>query len=377
MPSQKLTTSSAYQKLFKDICAIYDAGVADMRKAADEILKKMYLEMGRRLIKAEAQQKNSADDEQGLENLERDLLASGRKGCSARNLRNMKRVFSTFTSRQTSADVSFSHLVLLSSVEDKKTREEYLQKAAGHKLSLENLKKDLEEKKLLTLALPAVLDAADAPAVIKDSGSPRLAYKRGIVNTYRIKEVQADGTPRERLRVDCGFYFYDRLKSKDLTRLKLKSGDIIAAQESGETWKMTVLKNPDQTRANFLYTYRAQLIKTTDGDTITVWADLGFGHESKQKLRFRRIDAPEIKTEAGARAKAFVVERLSKVEFIIIKTYSTDIFDRYLVDVFYLPGEADPQKVADNGIYLNQELLDNGLAQVWQTRDPQDLLTLN
>ena len=375
MPSKKLTTSSVYQKLFEDICAIYDAGVADVRKAADEIFKKMYLEMGRRLIKAETEQKNPVDDAQGLENLERDLIASGRKGCSATNLRNMKRVFRAFTSQQTSADLPWSHLVLLSSVEDKKTREEYLQKAQSHKLSLVDLKNELEDKKLL--ALPAVLDAADAQAVKKDTDSPRLAYKRGIVYTYRIKEVQADGAPRERLRIDGGFYFYSKLRSQEIARLKLKANDIVIAQEDDESWKLKVLNNTNQIRVNFLYTYKAQVVKTIDGDTITVWVDLGFNNESKQKLRFRGINAEEIATEAGQRAKAFVMNRIAKVDFIIIKTHSTDIYDRYLVDVFYLPGEADPQKVADNGIYLNQELLDSSLAQVWQTRDPRDLLTLN
>ena len=65
------------------------------------------------------------------------------------------------------------------------------------------------------------------------------------------------------------------------------------------------------------------------------------------------------------------------MDFFIIKTYSTDIFDRYLVDVFYLPGEADPQKVATEGIHLNQELLDEGFADVWRSFGPDELTTFN
>ena len=49
---------------------------------------------------------------------------------------------------------------------------------------------------------------------------------------------------------------------------------------------------------------------------------------------------------------------------IVIRTHSTDKYDRYLADIFYLPGEGEPQAVAEKGVFLNQELLDEGLARV-------------
>jgi hypothetical protein len=33
--------------------------------------------------------------------------------------------------------------------------------------------------------------------------------------------------------------------------------------------------------------------------------------------------------------------------------------------VFYRPGEPDPQRVLVDGLYLNQQLLDEGLARRW------------
>ena len=36
--------------------------------------------------------------------------------------------------------------------------------------------------------------------------------------------------------------------------------------------------------------------------------------------------------------------------------------DRYLSDVFYLPGGTDPQEVLYKVLFLNQQLLDRGLA---------------
>ena len=105
-------------------------------------------------------------------------------------------------------------------------------------------------------------------------------------------------------------------------------------------------------------------------------------------------------TEEGKRAKRFVEARLKDCEFIIVKTYKdrTDNWDRYVADVFYQPqinknnnreGEHaprprfllsqesgggagvsaenwTPERVAQEGIYLNQELLDNHLAVVWK-----------
>lgn len=67
---------------------------------------------------------------------------------------------------------------------------------------------------------------------------------------------------------------------------------------------------------------------------------------------------------AGRRVKRFVEKILNLCPFIIVKTYKdqNDKYDRYLVDIFYSPGENDSQVVASKGKFLNQELLDAGLA---------------
>ncbi|MEK6712822.1 MAG: thermonuclease family protein, partial [Nitrospirota bacterium] len=88
-----------------------------------------------------------------------------------------------------------------------------------------------------------------------------------------------------------------------------------------------------------------------------------------QKLRLRGIDCPEIDTEEGQRAKRFVESRLKDCDFIVVKTCKdrTDKFDRYLADVFYLPGASDPALVAKEGTYLNQKLLNERLALPYLT----------
>jgi len=47
----------------------------------------------------------------------------------------------------------------------------------------------------------------------------------------------------------------------------------------------------------------------------------------------------------------------------VLTTSKPDKYDRYLADLFYLEGEADPERVAELGNCLNQELIDRGLAQ--------------
>jgi endonuclease YncB( thermonuclease family) len=101
-----------------------------------------------------------------------------------------------------------------------------------------------------------------------------------------------------------------------------------------------------------LYTYRAYLDYVIDGDTVVLYVDLGFDTFSRQKLRLRGIDTPELKTPEGEKAKTFVEEILKKAKIITIKTYRKDKYDRYLADIF----------VGSKEIFLNQKLLDEKLA---------------
>ena len=51
------------------------------------------------------------------------------------------------------------------------------------------------------------------------------------------------------------------------------------------------------------------------------------------------------------------------MSFVVITTHRTDTYGRYLTDVRYLPGEADPVVVCRKGRYLNRELLEQRLAK--------------
>ena len=103
-----------------------------------------------------------------------------------------------------------------------------------------------------------------------------------------------------------------------------------------------------------------------DGDTFWVDIDYGFRMGGQQKLRLRAIDTPELSTSAGARVREAVIEMLAPVSFVVLTTSRTDKYDRYLADVFCLAGATTADEVLEHGVYLNQRLLDEGLAGKWR-----------
>lgn len=119
-----------------------------------------------------------------------------------------------------------------------------------------------------------------------------------------------------------------------------------------------------------LNVYKAHVQSVVDGDTLVVKIDLGFETWSEKRLRLRGINASELGRAAvpsedasrAERAKSYIVEQLKDVSFVVIKTYKTDIYARFIADVYYHPKFTDKREVAKKGRFLNQELLNKGLA---------------
>ena len=160
----------------------------------------------------------------------------------------------------------------------------------------------------------------------------------GKVGTYRVVQAKA-GEFKGELVLDLGFSNYYKPDKK----LKFQDRDIVAL-EKGK------LKKAEAVEDN-LFTYKADVFQMIDGDTFYAVVSLGFGFDTVQKLRLRGLDAPEIETADGQEAKAFVEKILKKTHgSILIKTVKSDKYDRYLADVWV------------GGTYLNQKLIDEGLA---------------
>lgn len=114
------------------------------------------------------------------------------------------------------------------------------------------------------------------------------------------------------------------------------------------------------------YVYNATVISITDGDTLRVQVDLGFGVSTELILRLSRIDTPEVygvKKESEEYQKGKIASEFTKVFIgsannnIVIKTDKDKKgkYGRYLAEVW----AAEGPNVDKN---LNDELLNSGNA---------------
>ena len=88
------------------------------------------------------------------------------------------------------------------------------------------------------------------------------------------------------------------------------------------------------------YTYAARLERIIDGDTAVLLIDLGFDVTTRQHVRFKGYNAPEMhKSHAteGIRAKAELEMLLSGKQLVITTTQDfQQTFARYLADVYVI-----------------------------------------
>ena len=182
----------------------------------------------------------------------------------------------------------------------------------------------------------------------------KLKFTRGKLFCYKLENLTELGISC----VDCGFGIFHQLEANT------PSG--VGVVETIKNEEKYLVKKSSAKTVN-LNAYKAYLRKVVDGDTIHVVLDLGFKIFHEEILRLRQIDAPEISTDAGKKSARELQKILQNLPFLIVKTHATDIYGRYLADVF-LPDAAGKMKVAEvveKGEYLSQILLDQRLAELF------------
>ncbi|MBU0467608.1 MAG: hypothetical protein KKF78_11310 [Candidatus Omnitrophica bacterium] len=205
-------------------------------------------------------------------------------------------------------------------------------------------------------------------------GYPQKYYDRVILWSYICSVLPVHD------KVERDFYLKEACKNKwNKHQLceRINNRYYQAVKESSEyNVKSGKKKNIVESKEQQLFTYAAEVIKIVDGDTLDLDIDVGFRLKLEHRVRFRGINCPEISTPEGQKAKAFlegefakcVVEKLeSKGEHaarpvVVVKTYKRGLYGRYIVDIYYLPGESNPEVIAKKGKLLNQVLLDQGHA---------------
>lgn len=205
--------------------------------------------------------------------------------------------------------------------------------------------------------------------------TPTLLYR-----THHFRTTWEDGLTDDAYRLEWSKHLLLaglKPRKRDFyLALALKRGlsrEQLAREIRNDTYSatMTTVMEPHLTRdPDPLHVYKARIESIIDGDTLTVLIDLGFGTFAKQNLRLRGINTSELATpdhpsnnaQRADKAKTFVVQRLQSLPFIVIKTHKTDIYGRFVADVFYHDRFTDKRDIATNGFFLNDELLHEGLA---------------
>lgn len=101
------------------------------------------------------------------------------------------------------------------------------------------------------------------------------------------------------------------------------------------------------------YTYRAELIRVIDADTLVLRIDAGFYISVEETIRVMGVDAPELRTEAGKAARQAVVGWVVGKAITVQTFKGTQSFARWVGHVW-----ANDQLLADyltTSGYITQE----------------------
>jgi hypothetical protein len=358
MPDKKLVPDS-YKRLVTDIASLYEGA----RKALIEA----YWEIGKRIVLVEQRGEiRAAYGTSLLVKISEDLSKRVGNGFSLRNLERMRAFYLQNPNSAPAPKLSLAHHFALLPVRDKKKRQQLEARAVREGLKRDELRllvrQELVREQVaqnLARETPGVagIPTPGVGRVRSEEATPYIVSRalltpiRGTLYAYRIldpKTVQ----PKEEglLLLDLGFSCYRDLDA--VTSKVFKPGDIVESVKTGDD--VYSIRHPSSS-IQVLYTYQATVEKVVDGDTLRVVVDLGFNTRTRQYLRLRGIDCPEMDTPEGKQAADFVRSRIKTADQIVLTSSKSDKYDRYLADIYF----TDP-----NGqeIFLNNLLLQEGLA---------------
>lgn len=244
--------------------------------------------------------------------------------------------------------VFWTHYQHLITIEDAQRRKYWQRRISKDKIGCKKFEEFLYDEKINSRGKSVVLRG-------------KLQFVRGCPYIYRIIKINFHNSQKSEMVIDCGFHIDTK---RDMNkRISLQGGFLIKSEKTADGYEIRRTRHDNKEK---LYTYKAGLKRVVDGDTLDVHIDVGFNFRLSRKLRLRGVDTPELGTPRGSKAKQYVERKLKGADFLIIKSYGMDMYGRYVVDVFYDAALKDVGQVASKGKYLNQELLDQGLAELWK-----------
>lgn len=334
MPNTKLA-SRTYKRLVIDIATLYEG--------ARRALVEAYWKIGQRIVEVEQGGEIKAVYGIGLlQKLSEDLTRQLGSGFSVQSLRRMRQFYLDNTKRSPASDLTWAHHIELLSIHDKKKRFELEKHVEENELDRDSLRALVRHE----LVRKEVAENLSTPSESRKPSKLLKVPKLGLLNTYQIKNPgDVDWSTKDGLLLDHGFKSYRALTSTESHGMK--SGDVVE-------WTGTKLLKTSRIPKD-LYTYKTYLESVIDGDTLWVVLDIGMRELSRQKLRLRGIDCPEIYTKEGQAAKKFVESVLKGIPSLTVLSSKNSTYDRYEADVFFTDKNGKEQ-------YLNNLLLEQRLA---------------
>lgn len=347
---QNLSRSGAYQKLISEITRALTSGLLAAQKALEYARLETYWTIGRSITRQVAgSQREITFSDSLYEQISRDLQKSTGLDLQVDTIRRTVQFYKNYPVFPQNTSLTFTHYMALQRVKDISLRLRLEQKAIKNDLLVVDIKTaiaQLQNKQKASPAEKSVLSCA--------RGEPFVYYAR--------RQPRLDG--EEIFMIDCGFKIsVDFPKNNPFQPAKNR---VVRSIKKGEKYRIQQFEEG----AGKLYTYQAVVTKVVDGDTIDAQVDVGFGIGLYDRFRLKGIDAPEIDTPAGRLAAGFLKEHFARCPRIILRSIKAEMYGRWLADIFTLPGCLDPYKIAAEGEYLNQTLLDQGLAVVYRQGVP-------
>ncbi|HSV43944.1 MAG TPA: DUF1016 N-terminal domain-containing protein [Candidatus Bathyarchaeia archaeon] len=325
----KLPATERFRKLVDDISNLYLTARASQVKFA--------WETGKRIVEEEQNgQMRAQYGTRLIPELSKELSKMHGPGFSTRNLANMRRFYQSHRILQAPAKLNWTDYVELLPVKDEKIRKRLEQRVAKEHLNSRQLRRVVREvrrgrepQKGSSTTVPALPEKTLAP--LKRPGDLKL-------NTFSTIVDDSVDLEQDEVLVDCGFFVNWPVKKDALKQV-------------------TVTDKPS-------FTYAATIDRVVDGDTLRVVIKAGFRIIVREKLRLRGINTSELGTPEGDAAKKYVSKLLPKGSVIVLKSHKckTDTYGRFVVDVFYKQGAKSAEEILKAPVYLNQQLLDEGIA---------------
>jgi len=337
-----------YSKVFKDIKAIIRRGLENLQAVYRQQAVKTNWEVGKYLNETfDFDEGPSARNAQIMRRLSKELDRPDTYFYA------LIKFYKFYPTLPVNAHLSWSHYEALLRIDDPGERQAY---------ALIACQKHLSSKKLNSL-LAHDKAKQSMPLVFKNKKDKKLSLKRGRLYHYQVTAPTDAQKNTGTATVNVGFNIYRDIDISKKSRMHVGHMVRTVKEEGAEETFTAKIANFDKDR---LYTFKAEVVRVVDGDTLILMVDCGFKTKTKQRLRLRGINCAELTTAEGRSIKDYVNTLLKQQEFVIIKTYKDDKFGRMLTDVFYLLHEKDPHRVVQKGIFLNQQLLDEGLADIWE-----------